>query len=91
MPTGMPTTTPTLDPPPMNTPLPAAPRAVKVARTTTIPACTVFVDGANAGTPDGSAANPHKTIAAAVAAAASGAVICVATGTYAEALTPGTK
>ena len=64
---------------------------MKVARTTTIPACTVFADGANAGTVDGSAAHPHKTLAAAVAAASSGAVVCVAQGTYAEALSPGEK
>lgn len=64
---------------------------MKVARTTTIPACTVYVDAANTGAATGTAAQPHKTLAAAVAAATSGAIICVAQGTYAEALTPGTK
>src|SRR5687767_11818012 len=35
---------------------PAVPRAVEVARTTTIPSCTVFVDAANRGQADGTAA-----------------------------------
>jgi hypothetical protein len=49
------------------------------------------VDAATTGTASGTAAQPFKTIAAAIAAAASGAVVCVAQGTYAEALSPGTK
>ena len=69
----------------------SAPRAVTVARTTAIPACTSFVDAAVAGRGDGTAQRPHKTIAAAVAAARNGAVICVAEGTYAEQLKPGEK
>src|SRR5438067_2975704 len=78
-------------PPPPGGPPGAAPRAVKVARTTTLPTCTVHVDAANGGAADGSAASPFKTLGAAIAAASSGAVICVAAGTYPEALTPGTK
>ncbi len=65
-------------------------RAVKVARATAIPACNVFVDSSGAGG-DGSPGKPHKTIAAAVEAAESGAIICVAEGTYAEQLKPGEK
>jgi hypothetical protein len=66
------------------------PRAVQIARTTTIPTCTSFVDAASKGG-DGTAQAPHKTIAAAVAAVQSGAVICVAEGTYAEQIAPGEK
>lgn len=62
-----------------------------VARTTAIPACTVYVDGAVTGTPAGTVSNPYRTIAAAIAAASNGAVICVAQGTYAETLMPGEK
>jgi hypothetical protein len=51
----------------------------------------VHVDKAFAGTSNGTAASPHKTIAAAVSAAANGAVICVAEGTYAEKLMPAAK
>lgn len=69
----------------------AVPRAVRVARATAIPACTVFVDAANSGAADGTAARPYPTIAAAINAAASGAIICVAEGTYAETLAPGEK
>jgi len=69
----------------------AAPRAVAVARTTTIPKCTVFVDGAASSRGDGTAQKPHKTMAAAIAAADNGAIICVAEGTYAERLAPGEK
>lgn len=69
----------------------SAPRAVTVARAMTIPDCSLFVDVANAGDGDGTAQKPHKTIAAAVAAAEPGAVICAAEGTYAEQLAPGTK
>ena len=74
-------------------PLPpgSAPRAVSVARTTTVPRCTLFVDAAATGRGGGTAQNPHRTIAAAVAAAGNGAVICVAEGTYAEQLKPGEK
>ncbi len=68
----------------------AASAAVKVARTTAIPDCTVFVDAASDGG-DGTAQSPHKTIAAAVEAADPGAVICVAEGTYAEQIAPGEK
>ena len=50
----------------------AVPRAVTVARTTAIPDCTSFVDAA-ADDGDGTAQKPHKTIAAAVAAAPAGA------------------
>jgi hypothetical protein len=64
---------------------------VSVARTTTIPACTAFVDAANGSSADGSSAHPYKTIRAAVNAAANGAVLCVAEGTYAEQISPGTK
>jgi hypothetical protein len=67
------------------------PRAVQVARATSIPACTLFVDAASTGTPDGTAALPYRAIAEAVAAASDGAVICVAEGAYAEALLPGDR
>ena len=65
--------------------------APQVARATVIPACTVYVDAANDGAADGTAALPYQSIGAAVAAAADGAVICVAEGTYEEALAPGLK
>ncbi len=48
---------------------------------------TQFVDASYAGASDGTAAKPHKTIAAAVSAASPGAVIAIAPGSYAEALT----
>ena len=64
--------------------------AVRVARATAIPDCTVFVDAASDGS-EGTAQSPHKTIAAAVEAAEAGAVICVAEGTYAEQIAPGEK
>ena len=64
---------------------------MSVARTTTVPRCTLFVDAAATGRGAGTAQNPHRTIAAAVAAAGNGAVICVAEGTYAEQLKPGEK
>ena len=67
-----------------------APRAVEIARTTTLPGCTAFVDAASAGGA-GTVQQPHKTIAAAVAAIPNGAVICVAEGVYAESLAPGEK
>lgn len=69
----------------------AIPAAVTVARTTAIPACTLHVDAAFAGTSTGSASKPFKTIAAAVSAVAEGGIICVAQGTYAEQILPGTK
>jgi hypothetical protein len=69
----------------------AVPRAVTVARTTKIPACTLFVDAAATAPGNGTVAKPFTTLAAAVAAANAGAVICVAEGVYAEMLTPGTK
>jgi hypothetical protein len=67
------------------------PRAVQTARATEIPPCSVFVDAANRGAADGSAAQPYPTIADAIAGLASGTVVCVAEGTYAEALEPGIK
>ncbi len=70
-------------------PTAGVPRAVTIARTTTIPACTSFVDAAGGGT--GTASQPHRTIAAAVAAARPGAIICVAEGVYAEQIKPGEK
>ena len=66
------------------------PHAVKVARATAIPSCTVHVD-ASAPKGDGTASKPFKTIADAVEAAQPGAVICVAEGSYAETLAPGEK
>ncbi len=87
----VPTSTTTTPPPPTDPPPGAAPRAVKTAKATAIPACTIFVDGANAGTANGTSANPFKTIGAGVTAAAAGGIICVAQGTYAEAIAPGTK
>ena len=69
----------------------ATPRAVKVARTRVIPACTRFVDAAAAPGGTGTAARPFKTIAAAAAAAPASAIICVAQGVYRETLLPGTK
>ena len=63
----------------------------KVARTTTIPGCTLFVDVANNGAADGTVARPHKSLAVAINSAANDAIVCVAEGTYAEALTPGVK
>lgn len=68
----------------------APPRAVKIARTTAIPACTVFVDAAARGG-DGTVSKPFRKIADAVAAAAPGAVICVAEGVYREQIAPGVK
>ena len=65
--------------------------AVTVARITTIPACTLFVDVAFAGASTGTVKRPYKTIAAAVAKAPGGAIICVAEGVYAENLLPGLK
>jgi hypothetical protein len=67
------------------------PRAVTAARTTEIPGCNLHVDTAVAGRSDGTAQRPHKTIAAAVAAAANGNVICVTEGSYAEQIRPGEK
>jgi hypothetical protein len=62
---------------------PAIPHAVTVARATEIPDCTDLVDAAGGAT--------YTTIAAAIDAASDGAVICVAEGTYPEALAPGVK
>jgi hypothetical protein len=67
------------------------PRAVTVARTTELPRCTVYVDGAATAGGSGSVDRPHRTIAAAVAAAPEGAVICVAEGVYRETLAAGEK
>lgn len=64
---------------------------VTEARTTTIPACTLHVDGAARLGGDGSAARPHRSIASAVEAAEPGAIICVAEGVYPARLTPGDK
>ena len=72
--------------PPSNTP-----QAVAVARTTTVPNCTLFVDAAAPGEGKGTAEDPFKTIAAAVEGAKPGAVICVAEGTYAEEIKPGER
>lgn len=65
--------------------------AVRIARTTAMPDCSLFVDAASGPGGNGSAQAPHDTIAAAISAAEPGAVICVAEGIYAEALTPGEK
>lgn len=67
------------------------PRAVKIARATAIPDCTLFVDASAKTTGDGTQATPFKKISGAVAAADPGAVICVTEGTYAETITPGEK
>ena len=67
------------------------PSPVAVARATDIPDCTLFVDAMTGKDGDGSVENPHATIAAAVAAAPSAAIICVAEGTYAEEIKPGEK
>src|SRR5437763_16966146 len=68
------------------------PRAVTVARTTEMIACSLFVDAGAGGGGDGTVQRPHRTIAAAVAAAGNaGAAICVAEGSYAEQLKPGEK
>jgi hypothetical protein len=67
------------------------PRPVKVARTTAIPRCTLFVDGGFAGVSKGTPSKPYKSIVAAVDAAKPAAIICVAGGVYAETLAPGTK
>ena len=66
-------------------------RSVTVARATAIPACTSFVDAASSVKGSGTAEQPYNTIAAAVEAVESGAVICVAEGTYAEEIAPGEK
>ena len=66
-------------------------RSVTVARATAIPACTSFVDAASSVKGSGTAEQPYNTIAAAVEAVESGAMICVAEGTYAEEITPGEK
>jgi hypothetical protein len=67
------------------------PHAVRVARATTIPVCSVHVDASALPGGNGSAARPHKTISAAVQASAGGAVICVAEGVYQEEIKPGDK
>lgn len=69
----------------------AVPRAVSVAQATAIPACTHYVDAASAGAADGSLARPYAAIGAAVQAAPSGAIICVAEGVYRESLEPAEK
>jgi uncharacterized protein DUF1565 len=69
----------------------AAPRAVEVARTTVVPACTHFVDSAAPSDGAGTVQEPYKTIGAAIEGASPGAVICVAEGIYAEELLPGAK
>lgn len=65
-------------------------RAVQRAHTSSLPACSVYVDAASP-LEAGTAAQPYRTIAAAVAATSEGAVICVAQGDYPENLTPGEK
>lgn len=67
------------------------PRAVSVARATIVPDCTHFVDAAARGSGAGTAQDPYRTLRAAIESASAGAVICVAEGTYAEQLKPGTK
>lgn len=47
----------------------------------------LHVDSRNAGSEDGSAQHPYRTIAGAVAVASDGAAIFIAAGTYAESLT----
>lgn len=69
----------------------AIPVAVTVARATALPSCTVHVDAAFAGVSTGAVKKPFKTIAAAVSAVAEGGIVCVAEGTYAEQIRPGTK
>src|SRR5262249_12063408 len=69
----------------------AIPRAVEVARTTEMLECTMFVDAAASANGNGTVQRPHKTIAAAVAAASNGAGICVAEGNYVEQIKPGEK
>ena len=63
-----------IDPPLSALPAGSAPRAVTAARATEIPPCTLFVDAASATGGTGTAAAPHATIGAAVAAAQAGAV-----------------
>ncbi len=70
---------------------PNSSRIPTIARTTTVPACAIHVDRAAGAGGDGSAARPLATIAEAISAAKPGAVICIAEGTYAESLSPGTK
>ena len=67
------------------------PHAVKVARATEIPNCTLFVDASAPKGADGTASKPFKRIADAIEAAQPGAVICVAEGSYPETLAPGEK
>src|SRR5207237_4355449 len=52
-----------------------------------VEATTQYVDGAFAGASDGSAQKPHKTIQAAISAAAAGAIVAVAAGSYPEDVT----
>lgn len=69
----------------------AVPRAVTVARATRIPACSVFVDAAVAGTGAGTRSRPYRSLVTAVARAKPAAVICVAEGVYPVSLAPGDK
>jgi hypothetical protein len=69
----------------------SVPRAVTVARATEIPTCSLFVDASAGNGGTGTAPAPFGTIAAAVEAAAPGAVICVAEGAYSETIAPGEK
>jgi hypothetical protein len=55
------------------------------------PADAIHVDGAYAGTSDGSAAQPFTHIQAAIDAAAPGATVAIAAGSYAEDLVLGDK
>jgi hypothetical protein len=64
--------------------------AVTVARAASVPSCTSYVDAASP-VGNGTVAKPHKTIVAAVEAAAPGAIICVAEGVYPEQIAPGEK
>lgn len=77
--------------PAQTAPQDSVPRAVTVARTVDIPACTVFVDASAVSGGAGMVQQPFKTIAAAVAGADNGAVVCVAEGIYAEQIKPGVK
>ena len=59
---------------------------IPLACAATAEAADVHVDGRNGGATDGSAARPHRSIQAAVNAAAPGDVIKIARGTYPEAV-----
>ncbi len=56
-----------------------------------VDATTQYVDGAFAGTSDGSAARPWKRVGDAITAAAPGAIVAIAAGSYAENVALSTK